>query len=180
MASILWSGPKNTMIRTTLDDAGSGHRLAGTVLTIRDKVPLEIRYVILTDNEWAPRDVGIHILGGEADVSLALAADGKGSWTLDNEPLTDFDGCLDIDLGFTPATKSITIKRLGLEPGDSRRIKALSVGFPGEPVGANSHSYTRLDEHRYLHIVAGHEEELVLNEAGLALAYGPWRAVAEG
>ena len=79
MASILWSGPENTMIRTTLDDAGSGHRLAGTVLTIRDKVPLEIRYVILTDDEWAPRDVGIHILGGEADVRLALAADGKGS-----------------------------------------------------------------------------------------------------
>ena len=180
MASILWTGPEDTLNRTTLDAADGGHRLAGTVLTNRDKVPLEIRYVILTDNTWAPRDVGVHILGGESDARLALAADGRGRWTLDKEPLSDFDGCVDIDLGFTPGTKTLALNRLGLEAGESRQIQALWAGYPGEPVVVASQSYRRVDEHRYLHTIAGIEEELVLNEDNLAHTYGSWRAVAEG
>lgn len=180
MASILWAGRENTLIRTTLDDAGDGHRLAGTVLTSRDEVPLEIRYVILTDNTWAPRDVGVHIIGGSSDARLALAADGQGSWTIDKEPLSSFDDCVDLDLGFTPATHTITINRLGLEPGQSSEIRALTIGYPGEPVAASVQSYTRVDEHRYLHATEDTDDrELVLNKDGLAQSYGPWKALAD-
>ena len=178
MASILWTGPENTLIRTTLDAAGDGHRLAGTVLTKRDKLPLEIRYVILTDNSWAPRDVGVHILGGESDARLALAADGRGNWTLDKKPLDDFDGCVDIDFGFTPGTNTLAINRLGLDIGESRQVQALWIGYPGEPVTVSSQSYTRLDDRRYDYVNPDFKDEILLNEDGLVESYGPWKTVA--
>ena len=178
MANILWKGPADTLVRSTLGTTPAGYRMAGTLVTSRAGVPLEIRYVVMTDPEWRARDVGVHILGGEPDARLALAGDGEGTWTLDGNVLPDLAGCLDVVLGFTPAGETLIVNRLGLEVGDWAVVRALSIGFPGDQVEAVDRAFVRLEKDSYLITADGAENELRLNADGLAVSYGVWEAVA--
>ncbi len=178
MASILWKGPGNTLDRSTLNTTRRGYRLAGTVLTGRNGIPLEVRYVLMTDPSWQPRDVGIHILGGEPDARLALSGDGEGTWTLDGNELADLSGCLDVALGFSPAALTLVVNRLGTGAADRATTSAVFIGYPGEPVRAVELEISRVDERSYRVGIGGRERELRLNSDGLATSYDDWEAVA--
>ena len=91
------------------------------------------------------------------------------------------DGCTDVDLGWTPATNTIPIRRLNLAIGDTETISAAWIRFPELDVVVSPQRYTRLadDCWRYQ---SGHYDFALTSDvaSGLVLAYGDdlWRAVA--
>ena len=90
-------------------------------------------------------------------------------------------GCDDIDLGWTPATNTIPIRRLGLELGETSTITAAWVRFPELDVVCNRQRYTRLTNSRWRYESGDYDVELVADGAsGLVLAYGDdlWQASA--
>ena len=181
MTSILWRRIDRTSYeRCTLDSIPTGHRLAGTVLLVEEAVPVEIRYTIVSDAEWNPITVGINVQGQD-DRTLALSGDGAGTWSVGDAPVLELFGATDVDLGFTPATNTLPIKRLGLDVGESADLTAIRIDFPQREIEKVPQTYERLAERRYRYRSGDYSADLTLNEHGLVIAYpAGWMTEAEG
>jgi hypothetical protein len=164
-----------------LYDEDEGHRLAGVVVLPRDGDPCHISYEVMVDHRWAPLVATITVTTAGRASRMSLASDGEGGWTLDGATAPRLAGCGDIDLGWTPATNTIPIRRLALGRGESASISAAWVRFPELDVVASEQRYTRLADDRWRYQSGDYDFELRTDEAtGLVLTYGDdlWRAAA--
>ena len=64
-----------------------------------------------------------HVWGwrGRDAVDLRLHRDSAGTWTLNDELCAEVQGCMDLDLSFTPATNLVPLRRLSLRSGSRPR-----------------------------------------------------------
>jgi hypothetical protein len=161
-------------------DAGAS--LVGTVLGADGGTPTRIEYRVLTDGAGATSAVHVRDLRGFAQRTLALARDPKGNWTVDGAPDRLLKGCLDVDLGCSPATNTLPVRRLHLGVGRSKTIQAALVRYPELVVEKVPQTYTRLDEYTYRYASGTFEADLVVDEDGVVAQYGPWErtGVADG
>ena len=153
----------------------SGLSLVGTVLGAEGGVPLRIEYRVLTDAAGLTTAVHVRQQLGFGQQTLTLARDAKGGWTGDGAALRALRGCTDIDLGFSPSTNTLPIRRLRLGIGASATIKAAWVRFPGLTVEKAAQTYTRLDEFTYRYASGTFEAELIVDDDGLVASYAVWR-----
>jgi hypothetical protein len=127
----------------------AGWRLTGEVDVEEAGSAARLRYLIECDPEWRTRSA---LVEGEVDgrpIRIALAADGAGQWTREGAPLPDLAGALDIDLGFTPATNTLPIRRLALAVGESASVRSAWLRFPLLRLEALEQTYTRETEQRF-------------------------------
>ena len=68
---------------------------------------------------------------------------------MNGTPAKALKGCTDIDLGCSPSTNTLPIRRLRLAVGASSTIQAAWVLFPQLEVVKAAQTYTRLDEYTY-------------------------------
>ena len=158
-----------------------GWALAGTVLVALDGHPLRAHYQVLCDDAWATRAVSVEARTGATERSLQLGVDEHHRWWSAGAELVALRGCLDVDLGITPATNTLPIRRLGLPVGASRDIVAAWVGFPDLAIEALPQRYTRLGEHRYRYesTNGGRAYALEVDGLGLVRRYEDgWECVA--
>jgi uncharacterized protein len=159
----------------------SGHRFHGFVVLPLEGVPCHIAYDVVVDRHWESRAATATVTTPSSVRRMALTSDLRGHWQLDGHPAHDLDGCTDVDLGWTPATNTVPIRRLGLAVGESAEITAAWVRFPELDVLAAEQEYTRLAADRWRYRSGDFERELVTDATtGLVLAYGDdlWQAVA--
>jgi hypothetical protein len=86
-----------------------------------------------------------------------------------------------VDLGFTPATNTLPIRRLNLEIGAQREITAAWVKFPELTVQPLRQRYTRLSArlYRYESVGTDFRAEIEVDEEGLVVLYaGGWERIA--
>lgn len=162
-------------------DHEKGHSLAGVAALPLDDAPCHISYEVTVDQRWAPLAATATVTTPGRVSTIALAAEDDARWTLDGMPAPLLAGCGDVDLGWTPATNTIPIRRLGLEVGETARISAAWVRFPELDVVASEQRYTRLGDDRWRYQSGDYDFELRTDVAtGLVLAYGDdlWRAAA--
>ena len=62
--------------------------------------------------------------------TIELRSDHVGHWEVNGNAARRLRGCSDVDLGWTPATNTIPIRRLDLEVGDTANIGAARFRFP--------------------------------------------------
>ena len=110
-----------------------------------------------------------------------FGADGAGHWTLNGAPLPLVEGGLDIDLGFTPATNLLPIRRMNLAVGERANVRTAWVRFPELRVEALEQSYQCEEARvfRYDALVDGEkfQARLDTDEFGRVLLYeGLWEA----
>ena len=85
----------------------------GVVLGGSLEEPFAIRYAVMADPEGRCRGVTARALGHP--ILLELFADGKGGWTdADGQVIRELEGAIDVDLGITPVTHALAMRRLGL------------------------------------------------------------------
>lgn len=114
---------------------------------------------------------------GEAPVSLVLSRDSASAWIVNDVTVPALQGCIDVDLGFSPSTNLLPIRRLNLAIGASDAVRAAWVRFPELTVDVLEQRYTRLAEFTYLYESAGgnFRRELTVNEHGFVIDYpGLW------
>jgi hypothetical protein len=139
--------------------------------------------------EWAAHtDAGGRTQSAHADITTAagtrrleLAAGAERRWRVDGAPVGALDGCDDVDFGWTPATNTLPIRRLGLAPGASATIRAAWVRFPELDVVLSEQMYTRLADDRWRYASGSFEAELTVDPAtGVVQRYGTdlWQAAA--
>ena len=149
--------------------------LIGTVLGSEDGLPVRVEYRVLTDRAGMTTAVHVRDLRGFETRTLGLERNAKGSWTLDGVAAKALRGCTDVDLGCSPSTNTLPIRRLGLAVGKSQTIQAAWVRFPELAVVKAAQTYTRLDEYTYRYASDTFEAELTVDDDGLVAEYADWR-----
>ena len=127
----------------------TGWRLTGELDIEEPGLGARLRYAIECDPEWRTRSALVEGEAGGTPIRFALAADGAGQWTREGAPLSDLSGALDIDLGFTPATNTLPIRRLALAVGDSAPVRSAWLRFPELRLEPLEQTYTREAERRF-------------------------------
>jgi hypothetical protein len=171
VATIVWELPGQGAELFTLESVDSGfHLLSATAILADDGAPYWIEYSVGVDPDWRTRSVDVTC----NEVTIELTADGAGTWSVPG-----FGGCLDVDLGFTPATNTLPIRRLALAVGEAAGLDVAWLRFPELSLERLAQRYERLAEDRYRYSSPGFQAELVVDADGLVLEYeGLWRAVA--
>ena len=165
--------PTDEHMTLTLRD--SGLSLVGTVLGADAGAPVRIEYRILTDGDGLTTGVHVRDLRGFEQRALTAERDAKGNWKVDGKTVRGLKGCTDIDLGCSPSTNTLPIRRLRLGVGTSKAIKAALVDFPELTVTKQEQTYTRVDEFTYRFKSGDFEEDLSVDDEGLVTAYWIWQ-----
>lgn len=158
-------------------ESAEGATLEGVVIGTREG-RYGASYLVRTDARFHTREVRVTYLGGP---SLEIESDGAGHWRdrLSGESLPLLDGCLDADIGVTPATNLLPIRRLKLAPQASAEIGVAYIPLPSQiatrflPVPAQQR-YTCLvagRRYRYEGIFRAFTAELEVDGHGLVLDY---------
>lgn len=160
----------------------AGVSLVGTVLGADGGLPVRIEYRVLADGAGATTAVHIRDYRGFAQRQLALTRDAKGNWTVNGVADPTLKGCVDVDLGCSPSTNTLPVRRLRLRLGASKTVQAAWVRFPELTVEKSAQTYSRLDEFTYRYASGTFEAELVVDDDGLVAAYAAWErtGVADG
>ena len=162
----------------TITMRDGGLSLVGTVLGAEDGVPIRVEYRVLVDAAGETTAVHVRDLRGFAQRTLTLAGDAKGSWTVDGVPVKALKGCIDVDLGCSPSTNTLPIRRLRLGDGQSKTIQAAWVRFPSLTVEKGAQTYTRIDEFTYRYKSGTFEAELIVDDDGIVAQYAEWQRTA--
>jgi uncharacterized protein len=169
------SGTVDADEQCTLTVRASGLSLVGTVLAGEDGLPVRIEYRVLTDAAGMTTAVHVRDLRGFEQRTLELVRDRKGAWTLGGKPARMLRGCADVDLGCSPSTNTLPIRRLRLGVGSAQTIQAAWVRFPGMTVEKTAQTYTRLDEFTFRYASGTFEAELIVDDEGVVTEYAEWR-----
>ena len=158
----------------TLTQRDTGLSLVGTVLGAEDGAPVRIEYRVLTDGAGMTTAAHVRDLRGFEQRTLTLERDAKGNWTVDGAKVRALKGATDVDLGCSPSTNTLPIRRLRIGVGASKTIKAAWVRFPELTVVKADQTYTRVDEFTYRYASGDFEAELTVDDEDLVAAYAEW------
>src|ERR1051325_8477464 len=114
----------------TLTVRDGGLSLVGTVLGAEDGRPVRIEYRVLASPSGMTDAAHVRDLRGFESRTIALERDPKGNWRVNGVAERALKGCTDVDLGCSPSTNTLPIRRLRLGIGKSQTIKAAWVRFP--------------------------------------------------
>jgi hypothetical protein len=180
--TVLWQDPAEISLERCFlqsEPAGSGHTFGGTALLVVRGAPCELRYLVRVDEGWRTRHVEVERYGPADNGRIMLDVSADGHWSVDGMHRADLDGCVDVDLEFTPATNALPIRRLRLAVDAGADIDVAWVRVPHLRVEPSRQHYRRLATSRYEFRVGTFSAELTVDHEGLVQRYGEaWRQVA--
>ena len=156
-------------------------------------MPVLVHYAVALATDWSTRAVEIVMRSGDAikprELRLTVAPDQR--WQIEREPSPDpampqddllaLHGLIDVDLGFSPVTNTLPIRRLDPAIGEAVAVTAAWVRFPELTIEPLPQRYIRLAERRYRYESAGGAfvAEIEVDDLGLVTTYeGGWRRIA--
>ena len=162
--------------RADVDEA-EGRRLRGDVVLLLGDRPGRVSYQVEVDAGWRTRRVEVDVEQATGHTRLLVVADGQGAWEVDGAPAPELAGCVDIDLGCTPSTNTLPIRRLGLAVGDQQDISAAWLQFPELRLVAATQTYRRLDDTTWRYSSGHFAADLLVDDEGYVRRYGDdlWR-----
>lgn len=180
--TILWQrldGPGHDTAR--LVPHGGEWRLHGVAVFESEHGPCVLDYEVRTRPDWVTTGATLRGFVGDRPVRLKLTRGAGGNWSCNGRPQSELAGCSDVDLGFTPATNLLPIRRLGDALADPTEVTAAWLPFPSLTPEPLSQIYQRLapDRYRYVALDSEFHTTLTVHASGLVLEYPDrWRAVA--
>jgi len=154
---------------------------AGFVLhgTVRGQTPdrglYSLAYRVHCASDWVTRDALVEGTLGDRKLRIALERDTTtGLWTRDGLPALQVATCVDVDLGFSPSTNTLPIRRLRLDIGAEAAVRAAWLRFPELTLEPLEQIYRRIGRELYVYESAGGDfrAELVVDASGLVRRYG--------
>jgi hypothetical protein len=183
--NIVANGAEYCELRRTAE----GWLLRGHAIAAPDqKTPLLVEYEVHCDEGWRTHRVQVKRSIGAEVRDLSLTVEAHGVWRLsgderpgqvfdrqfDRQPgrRSDLGDCVDVDLGITPATNTLPIRRLNLAIGQGQDVTAAWIKFPDLTLEPLRQRYTRLSDNRYRYESGtGFSTEIVVDELGLVVDY---------
>lgn len=153
----------------------AGWRVRGSVIAVAEDEPLRVEYQLACAADWRTRRARIETFSGDARRSTLLTVKDDRWFTASGERV-DLRGCEDVDLGVTPMTNTLPIRRLNLAIGASAHVTAAWVRFPSLEIRPLGQVYTRLSEQTYRYESdTGFRTEIEVDADGFVVTYpGGW------
>jgi hypothetical protein len=151
VASVLWRQldvPGHDACR--LEHAVDGSwQLDGTAVFLHEGAPARLHYGVVCDPAWLSRRGRVSGWLGARSVELDIERMAAGAWTLNGVPVPGLEGCVDLDLGFTPATNLMPLRRLALASGHAADAPAAWLDISAGTLQVLPQRYTRRGEATY-------------------------------
>lgn len=181
--SVLWrrlDRPGHEFCR--LSHLPEGPVLSGTAVFVEAAAPVRLDYRVACDRAWRTVSARVEGCCGDRAVRCAVDVDGARTWRLDGREHPELAGLADLDLGFSPSTNLLPVRRLALAVGASAAVTAARLRFPDFALERLDQVYrrTRPGNYRYGAAAYGYAAELELNAAGFVTRYpGLWALEAQ-
>jgi hypothetical protein len=105
-------------------------QLSGMAVWSEAGTACRLEYAVVCDAGWLTRHAWVAGWIGPRHVRVDLLAMTDRRWHLDGRLCADVAGCPDVDLGFSPATNLLPVRRLGLEAGQAASVRAAWLSVP--------------------------------------------------
>lgn len=161
-----------------LEAIGGEWHLRGTSVLMHEGEPCRLDYQIVCDGGWRTRSASVRGWVGAREVDAQIETDGQ-RWRLNGTEVPAVEGCVDVDLNFSPCTNLLPIRRLRLEVGGAGRVSAAWLRFPSFQLERLDQTYHRTGErtYRYESADGAFVRDLDVDEAGFPTRYpGFWEA----
>jgi uncharacterized protein len=119
-----------------------GWRLEGASVFRNEGLPACLAYEVDCDDEWRTRLGVVHGWVGASPLDFRIVRTPDGIWTLNDLVVPGLDGCVDLDLGFTPATNLFQLRRVALQVGEAIDVP---VAWLDAPVGTLDRLHQRYE-----------------------------------
>lgn len=162
-----------------LDRIAAGWSIAGAAVFLCDGKAARLGYRVVCNPEWRTLSGEVEGWIGNRSVRLVIERSTDGQWTLDGSLVEGVASLMDLDLGFTPATNVIAIRRLNLKPGRVADAPAAWLDVTDWTLKPLEQRYRRLpgDAYAYEAPAFGYAANLEVSPEGLVTRYpGLWEA----
>lgn len=154
--------------------------MKGAIIALGENGPAHVEYSISCDTAWRTRRARVVLRDSSGERSLLVKTD-KGRWFENGRQKKSVTGCTDIDLGWSPSTNTIAIRRLALRVGErSDPVTAAWLRFPELRLEPLTQEYERLGDLRYRYVSrkGAFRAIIVVDADGLVLEYERyWRRI---
>jgi hypothetical protein len=153
--------------------------LEGAAVFAHDGSACRLVYRIVCDGDFHTRAAAVDGWVGNESVAITIAVDAAGHWRLNGEICPAVQGCVDIDLNFSPSTNLLPIRRCKLDVGAAAPVRAAWLRFPSFALEPLDQVYRRTGPATYRYESAGGRftADLEVDSAGFATRYpGFWTA----
>ena len=111
--------------------------------------PTALAYTVHADREWKTIEGRVWGWHGRKAIELKLRRDDAGAWTMNGAAFPSVQGCVDLDLSFTPATNLLPLRRLSLRVGQSAEVRSAWLEWPEVRLTPLVQRYARRSDTEY-------------------------------
>ncbi|MCV3238527.1 putative glycolipid-binding domain-containing protein [Mesorhizobium sp. ZC-5] len=179
VATILWQRldvPGHDACRLIRQD--DGWELHGHAIFEHEGEPCSLAYAALCDKRWQARSACVRGFRGARDLSLEIERNIDDDWLLNGAVQPGLADLIDVDLGFTPATNLLALRRFDLAIGQDTPAPAAYLAFPELKLIRLEQHYRRQSEAEYSYQgpMFGYDEVLQVAPVGFVTDYpNLWR-----
>lgn len=156
--------------------ATRGWVIEGVAVFVHEREPCRLDYRVRTDEMWRTRDAWVSGWIANRNLAIDVEVDANGKWVQNDVECVAVAGCIDVDLGFSPSTNTLPIRRLGLDVGQSAVVRAAWLPFPLFELRVLEQRYTRTGPRTYMYESGTFRAELDVDELGAISTYsGLWQ-----
>jgi uncharacterized protein len=175
--TILWRSldePGHEFAQLFFEDAV--WRLTGTAIFAygqQRRWPVRLDYLVVCDAEWRTRSASVSGWVGDETIHIDVSVDDARRWRLNGVEVPEVEGCVDIDLSFSPSTNLLPIRRLRLNIGDEVAATAAWLHFPDFRLEPLDQSYRRISAagYHYESVRGEFAGQISVNETGFVTSY---------
>jgi hypothetical protein len=165
-----------------LTQTGDGWELRGTAVFVDHAGPAHISYLVNCGRDWKCRAATLQgwIAHQQWDLEITRAANGE--WQVNDESYGALNDVVDLDLGFTPATNLLHLRRHQLEIGEAADIPVAWIDLPQATLTYLPQRYERRSQTTYWYEspTAHYAALLEMAASGFVAEYpGLWRLRTE-
>ena len=156
-------------------ETANGYELFGQATFLDPRGPTTLRYVLDLAPDWSTREGRITGFIGERSIDTHIALTPEG-WTMDGKTL-GMPEVVDLDLGFTPATNMIQLRRVNLGQGQAADFDVAWLDTGDEELVRLPQYYERIgaNDYDYHSPTVDYRATIVLAASGFAAVYpGLW------
>lgn len=150
-----------------------GYRLLGAAVFLESQQVCHLQYDVVADAGFRTASASVAGFVGTTPIDVRIRSTAAGRWEVDGQDNPRLAGCLDVDLGFTPATNLLPLRRLALEVGQAAEAPAAWLAFPAMQFTVLPQRYKRLSltEYDYESPSLGYRATLQVSSIGAIIQY---------